>query len=275
MDNTAKMKLCREIVHKLDSTSDGVMQQDELKIIVKHLDPTFINVPTNQIQIEDPKLKALIGKETEALVLHLSDTYDGHWIQVFHQFLGLGNKSTEFAASKPGVYTVSWFGGIRYRTEPDYQSIADEEEIALPQTQYEVREFITGEDGLEYAYLYWARYFLPTRFNHGEAMLTRIAEPSTPAQVSDLARDLFREIAENEPVGWEQITNFLDGADIAYNKVALRNDFKRSGTSNEGTLGLDEFIAAVKRGAISDILCIPTRNRQTIPHYPGVKQRVP
>ena len=115
-------------------------------------------------------------------------------IQVFHQFLGLGNKSTEFAASKPGVYTVSWFGGIRYRTEPDYQSIADEEEIALPQTQYEVREFITGEDGvtavaeftgliacpvwqLEYAYLYWARYFLPTRFNNGEAMLTRIAEP--------------------------------------------------------------------------------------------------
>ena len=30
---------------------------------------------------------------------------------------------------------------------------------------------------LEYAYLFWARYFVPTRFHNGEPMLKRIGEP--------------------------------------------------------------------------------------------------
>merc|ERR1719469_1680457 len=54
--NASRVKLCREIVSKMDSSGDGVMQQDELQILVKHLDPAFINVPTNQIQITDPKI---------------------------------------------------------------------------------------------------------------------------------------------------------------------------------------------------------------------------
>ena len=65
----------------MDSSGDGVMQQDELQILVKHLDPAFINVPTNQIQITDPKINALIGKETEALVQYLSNTYEENWVR--------------------------------------------------------------------------------------------------------------------------------------------------------------------------------------------------
>ena len=65
----------------MDSSGDGDMQQDELQILVKHLDPAFINVPTNQIQIQDPKIKALIGRESEALVEYLSNTYEENWVR--------------------------------------------------------------------------------------------------------------------------------------------------------------------------------------------------
>jgi Ca2+-binding EF-hand superfamily protein len=269
-----KQKLCREIVDKMDESGDGVMQQEELQILVKHLDPAFINVPTHQIQIQDPKIKALIGKDKRALVDYLSNTYEENWIKVFHQFLGLGDKTTGFPASKPGVYEVAWEGGVRYRTQPSYQKIADEEQLALPQTQFEVKEFIMGDDGLEYAYLYWARYFLPTRFHNGEPMLKRIGEPGTSEQLKTLAYDLFREIdtSGDEQAEWEEITSFLDGAEIAYNKEALKQDFEKSDVNGDGKLSLDEFIEAYKRGSISDIFCIPTRNRQKVPHHSEVKQ---
>jgi len=189
---------------------------------------------------------------------------------VFHQFLGLGDKTTGFLASKPGVYEVVWQGGVRYRTKPNYQSVADDEQLALPQTQFEVKEFVIGDDGLEYAYLYWARYFLPTRFHNGEPGLRRIGEPGTSEQLKTLASDLFRAIdtTGNEQAEWEEITSFLDGAKIAYDKDALKDALNA-----DGKLSLDEFVEAYKRGSISDIFCIPTRNRQKIPHHADVQQR--
>ena len=69
-------------------------------------------------------------------------------IKVFHAFLGLGEKKTGFPASTPGMYEVIWEGGVRYRTAPKYQSIAEKELLALPETQYEIEDFVTGEDGV-------------------------------------------------------------------------------------------------------------------------------
>ena len=65
----------------------------------------------------------------------------------------------------------------------------------------------------------------------------------------------------------------MDGAEIAYDKTALKQDFVNSDVNGDGKLSLDEFIEAYKRGSISDIFCIPTRNRQKIPHHPDVQQR--
>jgi len=276
-NNTAanKNKLCREIVNKLDSSGDGIMQQDELRILVKHLDPAYINVPTDQIQIQDPKVKALVGKSKETLVEYLSHTYEENWIKVFHQFLGLGDKSAGFPPSQPGVYEVAWEGGVRYRSDPEYQSIADDEQLALPQTQFEVKQFVIGKnDGLEYAYLDWARYYLPTRFHNGEPMLKRIGEPGTSEQLKTLAYDLFREIdtSNDEQAEWEEITSFLDGAQIAYDSAALKADFTAADVDMNGKLSLSEFIEAYKRGSIANIFCIPTLTRQDIAHHPDVDQ---
>ena len=69
-------------------------------------------------------------------------------IKVFHEFLGLGDKTTGFPPSKPGVYEIAWEGGMRYRTKPSYQNIADEEQLTVPQTQFEVKGFILGDDAV-------------------------------------------------------------------------------------------------------------------------------
>ena len=86
---------------------------------------------------------------------------------------------------------------------------------------------------------------------------------------------MFREIdtSGDEQAEWEEITSFLDGAEIAYDKTALKQDFVNSDVNGDGKLSLDEFIEAYKRGSISDIFCIPTRNRQKIPHHADVQQR--
>ena len=70
------------------------------------------------------------------------------------------------------------------------------------------------------------------------------------------------------------ITSFLDGAQIAYDKAALKADFINNDVDGNGKLGLEEFIEAYKRGSISDIFCIPTRDRQKIPHHADVRQLV-
>ena len=36
---SSRRRLCNEIVEKLDKTGDGIMQHDELQMLVKHLDP--------------------------------------------------------------------------------------------------------------------------------------------------------------------------------------------------------------------------------------------
>jgi hypothetical protein len=175
------------------------------------------------------------------------------------------------------VYEVAWEGGVRYRSNPEYQSIADDEQLALPQTQFEVKQFVIGKnDGLEYAYLDWARYYLPTRFHNGEPMLKRIGEPGTSEQLKTLAYDLFREIdtSNDEQAEWEEITSFLDGAQIAYDHAALRADFEASDVDGNGKLSLNEFIEAYKRGSIANIFCIPTLTRQDIPHHPDVNQEL-
>ena len=93
---TSLVKLCREIASKINISGNGVMQQDELQILVKHLDPAFINVPINQIEITDPKIKALIGKEAEVLVQYLSNTYNVNWVRAITCALTYRTVSHEF-----------------------------------------------------------------------------------------------------------------------------------------------------------------------------------
>merc|ERR1712139_764007 len=87
-----KLQLIEQIVNHMDTSADGIMQKDELKIMVKHLDPTFVNTPAHEIQIDDPKILALADKPRADLVCYLRDNYDIAWIRVFHTFLGLGQK---------------------------------------------------------------------------------------------------------------------------------------------------------------------------------------
>eukprot|EP00656_Telonema_subtile_P054119 TRINITY_DN799_c0_g1_i5.p1 TRINITY_DN799_c0_g1~~TRINITY_DN799_c0_g1_i5.p1 ORF type:complete len:368 (-),score=106.31 TRINITY_DN799_c0_g1_i5:87-1190(-) len=266
-----KRKQCEEIVDHLDSSGDGVLQAEELQLLVKHLYPNFINVCVKDIPLDDPKIKALDGKTKAELVEHLNTTCDDTWVNVFHQFIGKGEKKQEFAACKPGVYSVCWEGGVRYRLSPNYQDIADEEQLALPDTHFDIEHFAQGPLGLWYAYIHWARYWVPVTFQDGRAMLERIGDNGSSEQLQRLAEDLFNEIDASKDgyAEWEEITSFLDGAAIAYDAEALKGDFVRADVDGNQKLDLKEFIECYKNESISNVFCIPTYDRQAIPHPEG------
>jgi Ca2+-binding EF-hand superfamily protein len=50
----------------------------------------------------------------------------------------------------------------------------------------------------------------------------------------------------------EEIISFLDHAQIAYDKQALKQDFVNSDVNGDGKLSLEEFIEVYKRGSIAD-----------------------
>ena len=65
-------------------------------------------------------------------------------VSVFHSFLGLGVQAELSAKPIPGVFKVVWEGGVRYRNSPNYTDIADQEQLALPGTEFEIAEFERG-----------------------------------------------------------------------------------------------------------------------------------
>jgi len=178
-----------------------------------------------------------------------------------------------FPPSEPGVFEVVHEGGIRYRNEPVFHTISDCKQLALPQTQYEIRELVTGDDGLEYAYISWLRYFLPTRLHNGDPMLKRIGEPGTCEQLKSIACEIFNEMDTNRDdlVEWEEMLSFMDGAEIAYDVVLLRRQFDNSSSNIDGKVPIDGFIELyMKCTAISDIVSMPTWDRQKVHHHPSV-----
>ena len=67
-------------------------------------------------------------------------------VSVFHSFLGLGVQAGQTAQPEPGVFKVVWEGGVRYRNSPNYTDIADQEQLALPGTEFEIADFEKGNE---------------------------------------------------------------------------------------------------------------------------------
>jgi len=273
----AKHQKCMEIVDKLDTDNNGVMSKAELQLLVKHLYPNFINIPAANIKLDDPKIVALNGKTKAELVAHLEKTCDETWVTVFHQFLGcVEGDPPDFPECTPGVYSVVWEGGVRYRNSPNYQDIADYEQLALPETEFEISHFKKGPLGLVYGYIHWARYWLPMSFQDGRPMLKRIGDVGTSQQLEQLAIDLFNEIDTSKDgfASWEEITSFLHGAEIAYDEEQLKKDFEEADVDKNGQLDKQEFIDCYKRESIANVFCIPTKGRQNIPHPEGMEEDI-
>eukprot|EP00658_Telonema_sp_P-2_P080115 TRINITY_DN7903_c0_g2_i2.p3 TRINITY_DN7903_c0_g2~~TRINITY_DN7903_c0_g2_i2.p3 ORF type:complete len:141 (+),score=48.25 TRINITY_DN7903_c0_g2_i2:193-615(+) len=102
--NQKKMQQCVEIVDTLDTSKDGILQPEELQLLVKHLYPCFINVCVKDIPLDNPKIKAFDQKNKEELAKYLYAECDETWVSVFHGFLGRGEKKSDFPKCEPGVY---------------------------------------------------------------------------------------------------------------------------------------------------------------------------
>ena len=72
-------------------------------------------------------------------------------------------------------------------------------------------------------------------------------------------------------VEWEEMLSFMDGAEIAYDVVLLRRQFDNSSSNIDGKVPIDGFIELyMKCTAISDIVSMPTWDRQKVHHHPSV-----
>jgi len=178
----SKLKLCREIVSHFDANGDGIMQAEELRLLVKHLDPEMLHIPQREISLGDQKIKTLQDKPAEQLVQYLSATYDEPKVRMLHQFLGLTARAQcSGSAAEPGVYRVVWSEGIRYRYSPSLQDIVDgsgldPEELLEPDTEVPIAEIVVGQDKREYGHVSNTAFYLPIRFDSGEPMMDRVAD---------------------------------------------------------------------------------------------------
>eukprot|EP00656_Telonema_subtile_P054121 TRINITY_DN799_c0_g2_i3.p1 TRINITY_DN799_c0_g2~~TRINITY_DN799_c0_g2_i3.p1 ORF type:complete len:362 (-),score=133.67 TRINITY_DN799_c0_g2_i3:110-1195(-) len=231
--------------------------------------PEFINTPEHTIPTSHARIVPLLNKTTGELVQHLNSSCDQTWVEVFHAFLGLGAKTEATAMPEAGVWHVIWEGGVRYRNSPNYTDIAEQEQLALPGTEFEIAEFERGtaaNSNLWYGYIAWADYYLPVTFQDGRSMMKRIGDTGTSEQLKQLAHDLFQEIDVDHSGGadWTEIVSFLEGARIGFDKDALRIKFDECDVNNDGLLQLDEFIHCYNQGVISNVFCIPTDNRKKV-----------
>ena len=169
-----------------------------------------------------------------------------------------------------GVYKVVLSGGIRYRNTPCFDDSDYEQDFAPIGTEFEIREFVRGEDGILYAYLWWARYFVPVRHPTSTPILQYVGAHGSSPQMEQLAQDIFHETDNdgNNALSWAEVTSFLRGAEIAYDSEKLSLQFEKA--SNPEQLEFHEFVHAYRSRAISDLWCIPTHARSQLPHHSSV-----
>lgn len=99
----------------------------------------------------------------------------------------------------------------------------------------------------------------------------------TSEQLKTLAWDLFKEIdtSGDDHADMDEITSFLDGAEISYDKPRLDEAFAKADENGDGKLSYEEFIECYKQGSIADVFCIPTKNRESVPHHKAVTEKYP
>eukprot|EP00658_Telonema_sp_P-2_P036500 TRINITY_DN2638_c0_g1_i1.p1 TRINITY_DN2638_c0_g1~~TRINITY_DN2638_c0_g1_i1.p1 ORF type:complete len:370 (+),score=140.18 TRINITY_DN2638_c0_g1_i1:113-1222(+) len=298
----AKMKIAKEVVDGLDTNKDGVMQFEEVQVLVKNLHPKFVNKNPTEITPDVPEMQVLNGMSKDQLVNHLATTVDTNWLVAFHQFLGLSGSADACNKSfEPGVYKVVWEGGVQYRKSNSYADVffgnTGDKEVPIASTgqHYRIRHFVpgvmdAGEGGKKrtevmYGYLEWPRLFLPMSFPDGTETLVREAEYENAEQLERMAKSLFDRIltkeqkdtkADTKPesVSADKVKAYLDAVKIGYDDAALLEKLAESDTNNDQLIDTAEFVNCfTKYGCIADCIWVDTNGAMKVPHPESVAEK--
>eukprot|EP00656_Telonema_subtile_P051986 TRINITY_DN7121_c0_g1_i1.p1 TRINITY_DN7121_c0_g1~~TRINITY_DN7121_c0_g1_i1.p1 ORF type:complete len:333 (+),score=87.32 TRINITY_DN7121_c0_g1_i1:201-1199(+) len=289
----ALKKQCSEIVEKLDANSNGQMEYEEIQVLVKNMHPRFAEIKSTDITPKDPEMAALDGMTKTKLIEHLATTMDEGWVQAFHQFLGLSGDHDKALATKsfePGVYKVTWDGGVRFRNSNVYVDVWDEKDDSgkVPMAQvgqtYRIRFFVKGVMGQEgqtratevwYGYLEWARRFIPMSFPDGRETMERVSEYDNAEQLERMAASIYDRMAgvsqSSDGVTPEVLLAYLDGAKIGYDHSKLASQLAAADANSDQLVQKEEFVNCfTQHGSISDCLWVDTHGNNTKPHHENV-----
>jgi len=165
-------RICLEIVEALENSAQGRLGPKQLKLLVKHLDPKWSDEPVDDIP--DDCINKMRGMSKIALAHYIQSLYDEEWIRMYHQIKGLAPVESTIDPSVPGIFEVTYLGGVRYRCSANSEDTS--EEIAEPEDRFSMTRFQQDSNGREFGYVQENKLWLPTHLSDGCALLDRIGD---------------------------------------------------------------------------------------------------
>lgn len=186
-----KARMCIEIIRAMDKNNNGQLEREELRHLVKHLNPDFTHVAVDDICLDDPRITALVGQTNNVLARYIVDHYPEDYVHMLHNFLGLTKDNASLlreslaAKSKPGQYKVIYSGGCRFRKSPTMQDVLAGNDFAAADSTHQVIRIIIGEDGRQYGQVMNSvmdsnsktlDLYIPLRLDNGQEIIERVAD---------------------------------------------------------------------------------------------------
>ena len=164
--------ICLEIVEALENSAQGRLGPKQLKLLVKNLDPKWTDKPVDDMP--DDCIKRMRGMSKVEVAHYIQYLYDEEWIRMYHQIKGLAPVESTIDPSLPGIFKVTYSGGVRYRCSANSEDTS--EGIAEPEDRVSMTRFQHDSNGREFGYVQENKLWLPTHLNDGCALLDRIGD---------------------------------------------------------------------------------------------------
>jgi len=165
--------VCQDISDASFVDEQTRLDDHQLVNLVMNLDPKWqdtVNVPTACIA-------PMRGMDSAQLAIYILKNFPEQWLRMYHQNKGLAPVLAGGGPTIPGIYTVSYPGGARYRDSPRSDNCVAV--IAEPDSRVTIiRVQCDRNNGREMGLVQETNMWLPTRLASGERVLIRVSETS-------------------------------------------------------------------------------------------------
>lgn len=169
--------ICQDISDALFDPGQDGLTDHEIAMLVTNLDPKWRNMSN----VPDGCIEPMRGMGKAQLEVYIRKHFPEEWIRMYHQIKGLTPVSAGGEPTSPGVYSVSYPGGLRYRASPNSDNCVAA--IAHPKSHVTIIRVERDHNGREMGLVHETDMWLPTRLASGEGVLTRIAGISLETRI--------------------------------------------------------------------------------------------